>query len=103
MAPRKIDGLYGGKVSDYTKQYERILFNSLLEKLNVVDLFTEKNTETEYTFERMNRGKLTQFRCDLALLDKELVAGSTISLDHEVRKGKERFTDHSAVIVDLTF
>jgi len=101
MAPREIDGLHGGNVSDWTKKYERQLFNSLLEKLNVVDLFVEKNSKNEYTFERMNAGKLTQFRCDLALVDNQLAINSIIKLDHQVRKGDLRFTDHSAIILEF--
>ena len=101
MAPRKVDGLHGGEVSKWTTEKERRLFNDLLTKLQMVDLYAEKYRHTEYTFERQIKGKLNQFRCDLAIVDKTLIENLAIQLDHNTRRGEARFSDHSAVIVAL--
>jgi|GEM_PF-6226200 len=51
------------------EQNERLLFDQLLGELRLIDLFAEWHTQTSYSFERMNGRKLTQFPCDLALVD----------------------------------
>ena len=59
------DGWYGHQHSPWTKKYERETFESLCEKYQLVDLGAEVRWNA--TFKRMNNGKMTAFRCDLAL------------------------------------
>jgi hypothetical protein len=56
-----------------------------------------------YTFEKLNKGKLNRFRCDLAILNSSLLGFRPhYSIDHSTRIGENRFTDHSAILVNIT-
>lgn len=104
MSPRDVDGLYGGKVSKWTRRYERESLQELLRMGRLVDLFVKQMpTEQEFSFERMNRGQLTQFRCDLALVDQLLSQKATCRMRfaHEARIGPNAFTDHSGIVVTV--
>ncbi|KMO96015.1 methyltransferase domain-containing protein [Streptomyces roseus] len=100
LAPRPQDGLYDGEVSGFTADTERKALQHLLQTAWLVDT-TSKDTEAEFTFERLFTGKLSRFRCDLALLSDHLAAGVPVVARHEVRTGPEAFTDHSAILLDL--
>ncbi|MEU9254481.1 methyltransferase domain-containing protein [Streptomyces sp. NPDC048270] len=100
LAPRPEDGLYDGEVSGFTADTERKALQHLLQSTWLVDT-TGTDGEAEFTFERLFTGRLSRFRCDLALLSDHLAAGVPVSARHEVRTGPEAFTDHSALLVDL--
>ncbi|MFI8265526.1 methyltransferase domain-containing protein [Streptomyces sp. NPDC085665] len=100
LAPRPQDGLYDGEVSGFTADTERKALQHLLQTAWLVDT-TGADGEAEFTFERLFTGKLSRFRCDLALLSDHLAAGVRVAARHEVRTGPEAFTDHSAILLDL--
>jgi len=62
-------------------------------------LFVEQHEVVEFTIKRMTCGKLSQFRCDLALASRQLAAHLSIQVAHGVRSGASAFTDHSALVV----
>jgi hypothetical protein len=105
LAPREQDGLYGAKVSSWTKATERKALHRLLDTVRLVDLFVAHDGEDEerFTYEKLNRGKMTRFRCDLALLAAPLAAEPTTAIRHchETRLGDASFTDHSSVPAEL--
>ncbi|MFJ8164156.1 methyltransferase domain-containing protein [Streptomyces sp. NPDC096136] len=84
----------------FTADIERKAFLHLLQTAWLVDT-TGGDGEAEFTFERMFTGKLSRFRCDLALLSGHLAVGVPVAARHEVRTGPEAFTDHSAILLDL--
>ena len=94
MAPRLEDGWYGNNHSKYTTKGERAALERILERYGLTDLGA--GLRWEATFERMNKGKLTSFRCDLGLVD-----GNQWELmyDHRFRN-EEGMSDHSALILD---
>ncbi|MCX5078666.1 methyltransferase domain-containing protein [Streptomyces sp. NBC_00513] len=100
LAPRPQDGLYGGEISGFTADTERKALQHLLQAAWLVDT-TGTDEEADFTFERLFTGKLSRFRCDLALLSDHLAAGVPVAVRHEVRTGPEAFTDHSAILLDL--
>lgn len=100
LAPRPQDGLYDGEVSEFTADTERKALQHLLQSAWLVDT-TGADGEAKFTFERLFTGKLSRFRCDLALLSDHLAAGVPVAARHEVRTGPEAFTDHSAILLDL--
>ena len=93
LAPRMNDGWYGHQHSPWTKKYERETFESLCEKYQLVDLGAEVRWNA--TFKRMNNGKMTAFRCDLALGDPD--QWMWWEYVHELRTQKK--TDHSGILV----
>jgi exonuclease III len=104
MAPREEDGLYDGKVSKYTRLQERNALHGLLAAGCMIDVFANRSLQTqEFTFERTNKGRPTQFRCDLALVNEGLSRkpGFQFSYVHEARSGANAFTDHSGVFVTI--
>ncbi|MFD3680055.1 methyltransferase domain-containing protein [Streptomyces sp. NPDC058613] len=102
LAPRPEDGLYDGEISGFTADTERKALENLLQSGWLVDTTSPGGeAEAEFTFERIFTGKLSRFRCDLALLSDHLAAGVPVSARHEVRTGPEAFTDHSALLLDL--
>ena len=104
LAPRPEDGRYGEAESGWTSAAERKALESLLSEFDLVDLLPQKGAEeSPFTFERKNKGKLTRFRCDLALTSRRLAerAETLLQFDHRSRVGSSRFTDHSALILDL--
>ncbi|WP_329447860.1 methyltransferase domain-containing protein [Streptomyces sp. NBC_01426] len=100
LAPRPQDGLYGGEVSGFTADTERKALQHLLQAAWLVDT-TGTDEEAEFTFERLLTGKLSRFRCDLALLSDHLAVEVPVAARHEVRTGPEAFTDHSAILLNL--
>ncbi|MFE5771381.1 methyltransferase domain-containing protein [Streptomyces sp. NPDC056485] len=100
LAPRPQDGLHDGEVSGFTADTERKALQHLLQTAWLVDT-TGTDGEAEFTFERLFTGKLSRFRCDLALLSDHLAAGVPVAARHEVRTGPQAFTDHSAMLLDL--
>lgn len=104
LAPRPEDGRYGEGESAWTSTAERKALESLLTEFDLVDLLPQKGAEeSPFTFERKNKGQLTRFRCDLALTSRRLAerAETLLQFDHRSRVGSSRFTDHSALILDL--
>lgn len=100
LAPRPQDGLYDGEASAFTADTERKALQHLLQTAWLVDT-TGTDVEAEFTFERLLTGKLSRFRCDLALLSDHLAAGVQVAARHEARTGPEAFTDHSAILLDV--
>jgi hypothetical protein len=99
LAPLPMDGLYGDTASAWTTQKERLALTEMTNELDLVDLTSPFLLgKQHFTFERINRGKWTRFRCDLAFAQ----ASSKWSAyyDHSVRRGPYAFTDHSACIID---
>jgi|TARA_B110000967_G_C18636539_1_gene436319 exonuclease III len=93
LAPTPEDGWYGNKISPWTKVYERKEFVELCERYNLTDL--GQHQPWSATFERMSKGKLSAFRCDLALAHSD--AWQWVDYLHDLRKNKK--TDHSGVKV----
>jgi exonuclease III len=102
MAPTAADGLFDGKPTTWTIRRERAAFERLLAEGGLVDATRTIESAERFTYKRLRGGKVSQYRCDLALVDRRLIdAGAvTIAMDHTVRSGGA-FTDHSAVLVDL--
>ncbi|MFF3432358.1 methyltransferase domain-containing protein [Streptomyces sp. NPDC002602] len=100
LAPRSQDGLYDGEISGFTAGTERKALHHLLQAACLVDT-TGTDEEADFTFERLFTGKLSRFRCDLALLSDHLAAWVPVAARHEVRTGPEAFTDHSAILLNL--
>ena len=94
LAPRLEDGWYGRDYSKYTTLGERSALAEIQESYCLTDMGSK--LQWEPTFERMNRGKMTRFRCDLAL-----VSGGRwkLTYDHKFRNEKG-LSDHSALILD---
>jgi len=101
MAPRPDDGLYGDQPSVWTGGSERRALQHLLTKNDLVDLYLLHPTADPFTFEKLNRGKMTRFRCDLALVDRDIAQreGTNLLIDHGTRRGLRSFTDHSGLVV----
>jgi len=102
LAPRPEDGLYGDQPSTFTKLPERRAFEHLLGAGDLVDATRPSQGETAaFTFERMQQGRATCFRCDLALVSSHIAGSATVIYDHSVRATPDAFTDHSALILDV--
>ncbi len=103
LAPRPEDGVFGDKLSTFTKAGERQAFASLISSGKLVDATCpEPGAPGEFTFERIHKGQSSRFRCDLALVSESLRGSAAIAYDHSVRQGAGAFTDHSAVLVDVS-
>jgi exonuclease III len=99
LAPSSCDGLYGEATSPWTKKSERIALAEMTRDLDLVDLTSpDQLGQQQFTFERINKGKWTRFRCDLAFARRG--TGATARYDHSVRLGSQAFTDHSACVVE---
>src|SRR5262249_46530839 len=100
-APRPEDGLYGDQPSTWTGEGERRALRHLLTKNDLVDLYLLHPTADPFTFEKRNQGKMTRFRCDLALVDRDIaqLQGTHLLIDHGTRRGLGSFTDHSGLVV----
>lgn len=96
MAPRPEDGWYGDDYSKFTSKGERTAFGNLLSQFNLQD--KGEHQEWEATFERLNRGKMNRFRCDLALVSENVAGMWILKYDHNFRK-KSGMSDHSALIL----
>jgi hypothetical protein len=100
LAPMPTDGRYGDDASKWTSEGERAALAQLVNEIGLVDLTTcFRLGEQHFTFERINKGKWTRFRCDLAFAPDGPAFAACY--DHDVRKGSQAFTDHSACIVDV--
>lgn len=99
LAPRPQDGLFGEETSAFTTQAERRALQRLTQSANLDDTTAEK--VPDFTFERVLNGRLSRFRCDLALLSGHLTETTTVVVDSSVRRGSAAFTDHSALLIDL--
>ena len=97
MAPQPKDGWYGDDHSKFTSKSERRIFENLLEEQRIEDLGSK--IDWEATFEKMNRGKLNSFRCDLALVKSNELTSWNLKYDHDYRK-KKGMSDHSALILE---
>jgi exonuclease III len=102
FAPRPEDGLFGNQASKFTKLPERLAFERLLQSWGLVDVMRPiDGSDSVFTFERVQQGELSRFRCDLGLVSATLLGSVAVTYDHRVRAKGEAFTDHSAIIVDL--
>lgn len=99
LAPRLEDGMFGDEPSAFTSEAERTALRHLMQSAGLVD--TTAGETPDFTFERVFSGKLSRFRCDLALLSDHLTATTTITADASVRTGAAAFTDHSALLAEL--
>jgi exonuclease III len=103
MAPCAMDGLYDGLPSAWSKKAERNAFSELMLNSRLIDYTAAIHTgRQQYSFERLVRGKPSQFRCDLLLASDHLEAQMTAGYDDTVRIGPLAFTDHSAVVAEIT-
>lgn len=93
LAPRMKDGWFGDQHSAWTKNYERETFASLCETYQLLDFGADVRWNA--TFKRMNNGKMTAFRCDLAIGNPEEWMWDQYV--HELRTQKK--TDHSGILV----
>ena len=93
LAPTPEDGWYGREKSTWTKNYERQAFDDLRDSCDLQDLGLSEPWSA--TFERMNNGKLTAFRCDLALADESM--WQWVDYVHDLRNAGK--TDHSGILV----
>ncbi|MGH8901040.1 MAG: hypothetical protein ACRDYA_05005 [Egibacteraceae bacterium] len=100
LAPRPEDGRYDGLPSSFNSDVDRTPFVELLATAGLIDCAAEP-APAQYSLSRMVRGKVSEFRCDLALLSDYLCPSVRVAYDHSVRAGDARFTDHSAVLIDL--
>lgn len=55
----------------------------------------------KWTIERETQSKKVYFRCDLALASDYIAPKLKFHYDHSTRSGKEAFTDHSALLIDV--
>jgi 2-polyprenyl-3-methyl-5-hydroxy-6-metoxy-1,4-benzoquinol methylase len=102
IAPRPEDGMFGTAPSTFTSTGERLALASLLMSGVLFDATCPPDgVPADFTFERLARGKPSNFRCDLALVSESLREYVTVEYDHSVRKSADGFTDHSALIIDL--
>jgi SAM-dependent methyltransferase len=62
---------------------------------------TTNKSEREFTIERKISTSIYQFRCDLALVTRYISNLIYAEYDHLVRSGNSRFTDHSAIILEM--
>jgi len=97
MAPRPEDGWYGDDYSKFTSKGERTAFSNLLGQFSLQD--KGEHQEWEATFEKVNKGKLNRFRCDLALVSEDVADLCSLIYDHDFRK-KSGMSDHSALVLD---
>ena len=98
LAPQLEDGWYGDDFSNFTIKAERICFHKLLTDFDLHDIGTE--IEWAPTFERQIKGKSSRFRCDLFLINSQLIADSRLSYDHGFRTQAGK-SDHSALLLEL--
>ncbi|MFB6529882.1 methyltransferase domain-containing protein [Streptomyces sp. NPDC056399] len=99
LAPRPEDGMFGDDPSNFTGEAERTALRHLMQGASLVD--TTADEVPAFTFERVFSGKLSRFRCDLALLSDHLAATTTVTADASVRTAPGAFTDHSALLLEL--
>ena len=100
LAPEAHDGLFGQDISQWTSTKERSAFQNVLSSCALKDALSPANCgRQEFSLERTINGKLSRFRCDIALIPISLKNYSA-QYDHSVRVGKTAFTDHSAIILD---
>ncbi len=94
LAPRPEDGWHGPEPSSWNAKYERVAFDDLCSSHVLLDLGADAPWAP--TFERMNKDKMTSFRCDLALAP----SGSYVLKEylHEFRRSKK--TDHSGLLLE---
>jgi hypothetical protein len=103
LAPRPEDGMFGQAPSTFTTAGERKALASLMATRALYDATCPAaGCLPAFTFERITKGQPSKFRCDLAVLSESLRSSVTVSYDHSVRKGPGAFTDHSALIIDVS-
>jgi exonuclease III len=98
MAPRPEDGWYGRNHSDFTTKRVRAAFVNMMDNHSLFDLGA--HIRWEATFERMNKGKITSFRCDLALVREDDAQIWGLTYNHDFRRNKG-MSDHSALNLEL--
>ncbi|MGQ7871528.1 methyltransferase domain-containing protein [Bacillus sp. 1A] len=101
IAPRPCDGLYGENISRFNSHIDRTPLQLIIEKLNLIEV-QNTNKQQEFTYEKKVKDKWIKFRCDLALISKEISKNTFLKYDHTVRTNN-KFTDHSALIINNPF
>ena len=100
-APKSEDGRYGGEKSSWGTN-ERPEFNRILLDGRLQDVLALEYTgKQEFSLERKINGRLSQFRCDLALIRGLELDSFQCIYDHSVRTSSGAFTDHSAVCLSF--
>lgn len=100
IAPEPLDGLLDGMPSAFNSKTDRQPLTRLRSSLELCDL-TAREPAREWTIERTIRGRLSQFRCDLAFVSDYIEPDVEVRYDHTVRVGDTAFTDHSAIVLGL--
>jgi SAM-dependent methyltransferase len=99
LAPAPADGLRDGAPSDFNSYIDRGPFTEMLNSAKLVD--ATASSPPEFTIVRRVGTHRSEFRCDLALLSDYWFPEMRYRYDHAVRVGKTRFTDHSAILLDI--
>jgi 2-polyprenyl-3-methyl-5-hydroxy-6-metoxy-1,4-benzoquinol methylase len=96
--------MYGDEFSSFTKEGERLAFDLLLAETNLIDatLPNSQDRGKVFTIERNRGNEISCFRCDLCLVSKSFSNDISVCYDHSVRKGDDAFTDHSAIVIDIS-
>lgn len=97
IAPTPDDGLTNGEPSRFNSDTDRGPLHALLRDLDLVDLGA--GDPVHFTIERSTKRGITQFRCDLALSTSGL--SSSIRFRPDDRPRTDRFSDHSALVIDI--
>jgi endonuclease/exonuclease/phosphatase family metal-dependent hydrolase len=101
FAPRACDGLHACAESSWTGPGERQRFQQLLSAKDLVDFLAPPESTPQYTITRSRAGAAIEFRCDLVLCSRALVANAKGRYLHETRLGPWAFTDHSGIYFEV--
>ncbi len=72
-------------------------------ELQLADPFVEDGLAQEFTYEKRSKhGKQYSFRSDFLVCSRSLLPSVTYGYDHETRIGGAPFTDHSAIVAEIT-
>ncbi|MFC2171402.1 methyltransferase domain-containing protein [Acidobacteriota bacterium] len=101
ISPTPEEGLFDGKPSSFNSEVDRGALKVLQREMRLLCCPRNQDQEPEWTIERKISGKLSQFRCDFALLSDYFADEVDASYDHSVRRHDASFTDHSALILEV--
>lgn len=99
LAPRPVDGLHNGRPSNFNSATDRKPFTELLVDGGLIDATAAE--PPQFTIERQQSGRHSQFRCDLALVPDYLLPTVNVQYNHPTRASEQAFTDHSAILIDV--
>jgi exonuclease III len=95
------DQYHTGKPSGFNAPYERRALQDLCRNCRLTEIDQCRTGHQEWSFERNGNGGVTRSRIDLAFVSERMVSLSSAWYAHGTRLGEERFTDHSALIVEI--